>query len=64
MTPKQLIDSLFITELKRRLIYTNDRIQVIGEEMGFDENTNFVKFFKKRVGKSPKKFRVQFEGFL
>jgi len=45
-TSKQLIDIYTIQEAKRRLILENKPIQRLSEELGFDETTNFVKYFK------------------
>jgi len=56
-TAKQFIDDYIILESKRYLLSTNRHIKEISETTGFDESTNFVKYFKKHTNLSPEKFR-------
>lgn len=56
-TSKQLIDKYTILEIKRRLTLHNDTVQTLSHEFGFDEVTNFVKYFKKHVNQTPSSFR-------
>lgn len=56
-TAKQLIDKFVILEAKRRLILEDKSIQLLSSELGFDEETNFVKYFKKHTLITPRKFR-------
>jgi AraC-type DNA-binding domain-containing proteins len=56
-TPKAYIDSRIILEAKRLLSYSSLSVKEIGYELGFDEPTNFNKFFRKHVGKTPLQFR-------
>lgn len=44
-------------EAKRLLTHTPSSIALIGERLGFQEPTNFVKFFKHEVGCTPGEFR-------
>ena len=44
-------------EAKRLLAHTTMTIAAISEQLGFDEATNFVKFFKREVGCAPAEFR-------
>lgn len=44
-------------EAKRLLVHTQLPIQAIAIDLGFDETTNFVKFFKRELGISPNAFR-------
>jgi AraC-like DNA-binding protein len=44
-------------EAKRLLVQTTLPIARIAEQVGFDEATNFVKFFKREVGCAPREFR-------
>jgi len=44
-------------EAKRLLAHTSMPIAVISDQLGFDEATNFVKFFKRCVGCVPGDFR-------
>lgn len=56
-TAKQLIDAYTILEAKRRLVLEKKPIQQLSDEMGFDEVTNFVKYFKKHTLMTPTDFR-------
>ena len=60
-TPKQLIDERVLLEAKRLLVHTENPIKTISLYIGFDETTNFNKFFKKHSGQTPVAFR---DGFL
>ncbi|SHN10013.1 AraC-type DNA-binding protein [Chitinophaga sp. CF418] len=56
-TPKELIDERVMLEAKRLLVHTLYSIKEIGYELGFEEPTNFIKFFKKHAEKTPIEFR-------
>ena len=55
---KTFITNTLILSIKRKLANTTHSIKQIGLEVGFDEPTNFVKFFKKYEGITPAKFRA------
>ncbi len=57
-TPLQLINDRIILEAKRELLYTSLSIKEIGYELGFDDASYFVKFFKRMVGCTPNEFRA------
>ncbi|MEM0994337.1 MAG: helix-turn-helix transcriptional regulator [Bacteroidota bacterium] len=59
-TAKNYIDDFLIIEMKRLLINTSYSIKEIAYASGFEETTNFVKYFKKQTGMSPKVFRGQY----
>ncbi|GAB2521528.1 helix-turn-helix domain-containing protein [Spirosoma aerophilum] len=59
-TPKQLIDQRLVLEAKRLLVYTNLSIKEIGFGLGFDEPTNFTRFFRQQIGQTPADFRKPF----
>lgn len=61
-TAKQLIDAHTILEAKRKLIVENLQVQTLSYELGFDEVTNFVKYFKKHTLLTPSKFKASFKG--
>jgi transcriptional regulator GlxA family with amidase domain len=46
-----------VLEAKRLLVHTQLPIGTITAEVGFSEPTNFVKFFRRRKGVLPFKFR-------
>jgi AraC-like DNA-binding protein len=58
LTAKTYISQRINLEAKRLLAHTVQAIHSIAIELGFDEATNFVKFFKKEVGISPHAFRL------
>ena len=57
---KSYINQKLIIELKRLLMNTSYNIKEIGFRTGFDDPTNFIKFFKKHVGMTPIEFRRQY----
>ncbi|MEM7484324.1 MAG: helix-turn-helix transcriptional regulator [Bacteroidota bacterium] len=56
-TPHNIIQEYLILQAKSLLNQTNKTIAVIAEDLGFDESSNFVKYFKKAVGTTPHKYR-------
>lgn len=58
-TAKAYIAARINLEAKRLLAHTALPIAAIADQVGFDESTNFVKFFKREVGCSPGEFRRQ-----
>jgi len=56
-TAKQLIDGETILEAKRKLATENIQTQTLADFLGFDEVTNFVKYFKKHTGLTPLQFQ-------
>ncbi|QDO94926.1 helix-turn-helix domain-containing protein [Formosa sediminum] len=61
ITPKQMIDSRIILEAKRLLAHTTDSVKEIAYTLGFEEPTNFVKYFKKHQKVTPLEFRNRFK---
>ncbi len=58
MTAKELIDARVILEARRLLAHDPTTIATLADTLGFSEPTNFVKFFRKRTGESPGRFRT------
>ncbi len=56
-TPKQLIDERVLLAAKRLLVHGSESIKEVGFQIGFDEPTNFIKYFRKHTGKTPVEFR-------
>jgi AraC family transcriptional regulator, transcriptional activator of pobA len=56
-TAKQLIDLETILEAKRKLAVENIQVQALAYELGFDEVTNFVKYFKRHTALTPSQFK-------
>ncbi|MFM8911530.1 MAG: helix-turn-helix domain-containing protein, partial [Flammeovirgaceae bacterium] len=60
-SPKQLIDERVVLEAKRLLAHTNESVKEISFAMGFDEPTNFIKFFRKHSQSTPVEFIDRFD---
>ena len=56
-TAKAFIDEYVVLEAKREIVSTQKSLKEIAYSMGFDEVTNFTKFFKKHSYTTPKAFR-------
>lgn len=56
-TPKQLIDAHTILEAKRRLAIEEIQVTQLAYDLGFNEVTNFIKFFKKHTNDTPNQFQ-------
>jgi AraC-like DNA-binding protein len=56
---KEYLAARINLEAKRLLTHTQAPISAISEQLGFDEPTNFVKFFKRNCGLTPNEFRKQ-----
>ncbi|MEP3836003.1 MAG: helix-turn-helix domain-containing protein [Algibacter sp.] len=59
-TPKNIIDDRVLLESKRLLAHTSESIKEISFSLGFEEPTNFIKYFKKHTNKTPVEFRAEF----
>lgn len=59
-TPKQMLDERLLLEAKRLLIHDSDTGKTIGYSLGFNEPTNFIKFFRKHTGTTPAMFREKY----
>lgn len=56
----KLIRDRILLEAKRLLINLNLRVSEIAEKLNFEDQSYFVKFFKKYEGTTPDKFRKQY----
>ena len=56
-TPLQVIHQRIIIEAERLFNYTNKSAKQIGQELGFDDASQFSKFFKNATGKSISQYR-------
>ncbi|UMB61405.1 AraC family transcriptional regulator [Lutibacter sp. A80] len=59
-TPKNIINDRVLLESKRLLSHTNESVKEIAFSLGFEEPTNFIKYFKKHTGKTPVEFKENF----
>lgn len=60
LTPKKIIDDRIMLEAKRLLAHTSESVKEISFSLGFDEPTNFVKYFRKHHLTTPLDFRESF----
>jgi AraC family transcriptional activator of pobA len=56
-SPKEIINGRVLLEIKRLLVHTNQSIKEIGFVLGFNEPTNFIKYFRQQAGQTPSEFR-------
>lgn len=59
-SPKVIINERIVLESKRLLANTKESVKEIGYSLGFEEPTNFIKFFKNITGLTPLEFRILF----
>jgi AraC-like DNA-binding protein len=57
LTAKAFIASRISLEAKRLLAHTSSSVAAIADSLGFDDPSNFVKFFKRETGCTPTEFR-------
>lgn len=57
-TAKAFVDGVCITQIKRLLINTELSIKEIAYTSGFEETTNFYKYFKRQTQLTPEQFRT------
>ncbi|HRP32083.1 MAG TPA: helix-turn-helix transcriptional regulator [Agriterribacter sp.] len=56
-TPKEIISDRIMLEAWRILAHTTETVKEIGYDLGFDEPTNFIKYFRKHSKLTPTEFR-------
>ncbi len=56
-TSKEIINDRVMLEAKRILAHTNESVKEICYSLGFEEPTNFIKYFKKHSAITPIEFR-------
>lgn len=56
-TSKEIINDRVMLEAKRILAHTNESVKEICYSLGFEEPTNFIKYFKKHSAITPTEFR-------
>ncbi|WP_249037449.1 helix-turn-helix domain-containing protein [Lacinutrix venerupis] len=60
VTAKQFIDAFVILEAKRLLINSEIKSTELAYKLGFQEPTNFVKYFKKHTKFTPNSFKKEY----
>lgn len=60
-TASELINEHILLEAKRYLLATPNQVKDIADQLGFEDNSYFIRFFKKHIGHSPEAFRKSFK---
>ena len=60
-TGSEFINDFIILESKRNLLATTNQINQIAYQLGYDDVSYFIRFFKKHTGYSPEAFRLKFK---
>ncbi|MGA9276188.1 AraC family transcriptional regulator [Ilumatobacter sp.] len=58
VSAKDVIVARIVLEAQRRLALSDDTVAAISRQLGFDEATNFVKYFRRETGMTPTAFRA------
>ena len=62
LSAKAYLSKRIALEAKRMLAYTRWPIAQVADKLGFDEATNFIKFFRREAGFAPGEFRKHHRG--
>lgn len=60
-TASTVIDEYIILEAKRYLISTSNQVKELADQLGYEDVSYFIRFFKKHTGLSPEAFRKNFK---
>lgn len=60
-TCSQLINEQIVLEVKRNLLATSNQVNQIAFDLGFEDPSYFIRFFKKQTGFTPEIFRRNFK---
>jgi YesN/AraC family two-component response regulator len=60
-TVSDLINDQIILEAKRHLIATPAQVKEVANQLGYEDPSYFIRFFKKHTGQSPDTFRKNFK---
>lgn len=60
-TVAQLIEDQILLEAKRYLLATSNQVNQIAFQLGYDDVSYFIRFFKKLTGQTPEAFRKNFQ---
>jgi AraC family transcriptional regulator, transcriptional activator of pobA len=58
VTAGHLIRQRLLTEAKRQLVFTNQPIHEIADELAFTDPSHFARFFRNNTGTTPQEFRA------
>jgi len=59
-TASELINEHILLEAKRYLLATANQVKDVADQLGFEDTSYFIRFFKKHIGHSPEAFRQNF----
>lgn len=59
-TCSELINEYIILEAKRYILATSSQVNQIADQLGYDDVSYFIRFFRKHTGYSPEAFRNNF----
>lgn len=57
-TPSELINERILLEARRELLATGKQVNQIAYQLGYEDVSYFIRFFKKHTGHSPETFRT------
>lgn len=60
-TGSELINEHIILEAKRMLIGTGNQVNQVADQLGYNDPSYFIRFFKKQTGLTPEAFRHNFK---
>jgi AraC family transcriptional regulator, transcriptional activator of pobA len=60
-TASELINEHILLEAKRFLLATPNQVKEIADQLGYEDPSYFIRFFKKHIGQSPETFRHSFK---
>lgn len=60
-TCSSLINEYVILEAKRQLLATTNQVSQIADQLGYEDISYFIRFFKKHTGHAPEAFRKHFK---
>jgi len=58
-TSSELINDHIILEAKRHLLATPNQVKEIADQLGYEDVSYFIRFFKKHTGYSPEVYRIK-----
>lgn len=58
-TSSELINEHVILEAKRHLLATPNQVKEIADQLGYEDVSYFIRFFKKHTGQSPEAYRLK-----
>ena len=62
--PERYYANLVAAEAKERLLDSAMSVKEVADSLGFDDPYYFSRFFKNRVGQSPRQFRESYRGWI